>query len=75
MSAAKPLLPPSFPTHLPPTAPKQPPRFRVMEPAAQRGDMVYKCDAEGEELFLPPKSYGPGIAKLPPWQTVTLIHL
>lgn len=68
--------PPSLLPNLPsPPPPSKAPRFRVMEPAAQKGDMVYKCDAEGEELFLPPKSYGPGIAKLPPWQTVTLIHL
>lgn len=57
-----------------PTTPPQPPRFRVMELPALRQDMVYKWDAEGEELFLPPKSYGPGTAKLPSWQTVTLVH-
>lgn len=77
-AAAAAAIPPSLlPNAPPPPSPPPPkaPRFRVMEVAAQKGDMVYKCDAEGEELFLPPESYGPGIAKLPPWQTVTLIHL
>lgn len=53
---------------------RQPPSFRLMEVPAQEQDMVYKWDAEGEELFLPTESYGPGIAKLQSWQTEALVQ-
>lgn len=52
----------------------QPPSYRVMELPTQKQDTVYKWDAEGEKLFLPTESYGPGIAKLQSWQTQPLVH-
>lgn len=45
-----------------------------MELPTQEQDMVYKWDAEGEKLFLPAESYGPGIAKLQSRQTQPLVH-